>query len=262
MHTCHRLITALGAVFATALLAQVATAAENDAPVSDAPVYELRIYTCEPGKLEPLLDRFRNHTMRIFEKHGMENVAYWVPTDEPKKSNTLIYILRHKSSDAAKASWQAFRDDPEWRAVAKASAEQHGKILARRPDSRYMTATDYSPKVTPPKENAVYELRIYTAAEGKLDALHDRFRQHTDAIFKGHGMTSTGYWAPRDAEAGNIMLYVLEYPDREAARDSWKAFFADPEWKKVAKQTQKDGRLVTKVESTYMVPTDFSPTAN
>ncbi|QDU37933.1 hypothetical protein Mal4_22520 [Maioricimonas rarisocia] len=256
MHTCYRLTTVLGAVFATALLAQVATAAEDDAPV-----YELRIYTCEPGKLDPLLDRFRSHTMRIFEKHGMENVAYWVPTDEPKKSNTLIYILRHKSSDAAKASWQAFREDPEWRAVAKASAEQHGKILAERPYSLYMTATDYSPNVTPPKSDAIYELRVYTAAEGKLDALHDRFRQHTDAIFKGHGMASTGYWAPRDAEAGDIMLYVLEYPNREAAKASWKAFFADPNWKKVAEETQKDGRLVSKVESTYMVPTDFSPTA-
>lgn len=256
MITVHRLTAFLGAIAVMALMAPLATADDQETPV-----YELRIYTCEPGKLEPLLDRFRSHTMRIFEKHGMTNVAYWVPTDEPKKSNTLVYLLRHDSSEAAKKSWQAFREDPEWRAVAKASQEQHGKILAERPYSLYMTATDYSPTVTAPKEDAVYELRVYTAADGKLDALHDRFRQHTDAIFKSHGMTSVGYWSPRDEEAGNVMLYVLEYPSRDAAKASWKAFFTDPEWKKVAAETQKDGRLVTKVESTYMAPTDFSPTA-
>ena len=84
----------------------------------DSPVYELRVYTCEPGKLEALHSRFRNHTMKIFEKHGIKNIAYWTPTEGDKASNTLVYLLEHKSRAAADESWMGFRNDAEWKAVA------------------------------------------------------------------------------------------------------------------------------------------------
>ena len=89
--------------------------------IASAEVYELRTYTTNEGKLDDLNARFRDHTMRLFRKHGMESVGYWVPVDEPKSKNTLIYILRHKSRDAARASWKAFLSDPEWRKVARES---------------------------------------------------------------------------------------------------------------------------------------------
>src|SRR3977135_1000523 len=76
---------------------------------SATPVYELRVYHAYEGKLEDLLRRFREHTVKLFEKHGMKNVAYWTPLDEPAKSNTLIYILQHASREASEASWKAFR---------------------------------------------------------------------------------------------------------------------------------------------------------
>jgi hypothetical protein len=107
-------------------------------------VYELRTYTTEPGRLPALNARFKNHTMRLFEKHGMKNGLYWVPTDEKLKDNTLIYFVSHDSMDAAKKSWSDFINDPEWKAVAEAS-EKDGKILAKRPEAVYMTLTDYSP---------------------------------------------------------------------------------------------------------------------
>ena len=106
-------------------------------------VFELRTYTAPDGKLPDLQARFRNHTMRIFERHGMRNVGYWVPQDAPNKDNTLIYIISHESREAAKKSWAAFGADPEWQKVAKES-QMNGKIVAGI-TSVYMDATDYSP---------------------------------------------------------------------------------------------------------------------
>jgi hypothetical protein len=106
-------------------------------------VYELRTYTAPEGKLPDLQARFRNHTMRIFERHGMKNVGYWVPQDAPAKDNTLIYIISHESREAAKKSWAAFAQDPEWQKVNKES-NANGKILAGVV-SVYMDPTDYSP---------------------------------------------------------------------------------------------------------------------
>ena len=88
-----------------------------------------------------------HHTIAIFKKHGMESVAYWHPMDDPDKKDTLIYIIRHKSADAAKASWDAFKVDPDWKKVAKES-QVDGRILAKRPDAVYMKATSWSPHIT------------------------------------------------------------------------------------------------------------------
>ena len=106
-------------------------------------VYELRTYTTLDGRLPALETRFREHTMQIFEKHGMKNVGYWIPQDEPKHSNTLVYIISHESRAAAKANWAAFVADPEWKEVAKAS-EADGKIV-QKVESVYLDAASYSP---------------------------------------------------------------------------------------------------------------------
>lgn len=106
-------------------------------------VFELRTYTASPGKLSDLEARFRNHTVGLFEKHGMTNVGYWVPTDEPLSENTLIYVLEHESRDAAQASWDAFRADPDW-VEARAESERNGR-LAANVEAVFMQATDYSP---------------------------------------------------------------------------------------------------------------------
>jgi hypothetical protein len=105
----------------------------------------------------------------------------------------------------------------------------------------------------------VFELRTYTAPEGKLGALEARFRDHTRRIFDRHGMTSIGYWVPQDAPASqNTLIYILAHPSREAAKKNWADFGADPEWQKVSAESQKDGRIVTKVDSVFMDALDFS----
>ena len=105
-------------------------------------VYELRIYHAAPGKLDELLARFRDHTDKLFERHGMKSVAYWTPIDEPQKSNTLIYILSHESREAATKSWAAFRADPEW-VKAKADSEAAGP-LTTSVTRVWLTPTEWS----------------------------------------------------------------------------------------------------------------------
>jgi hypothetical protein len=112
-------------------------------PQSRAMVYELRVYHTYEGKLDDLLSRFREHTMQLFEKHGIKNVAYWTPTDDPLKGKTLFYIIAHPSREAATANWQAFRDDPEWKSVQEKS-EANGKLV-EKVDSTFLTLTDFSP---------------------------------------------------------------------------------------------------------------------
>ena len=106
-------------------------------------VYELRTYTVLPGRLPALHKRFAEHTMKLFEKQGMRNEMYWVPTDDARKDNTLVYILSHDSQEAADRSWKAFQADPEWIKVRDAS-EADGKILAKAPERVYMKLTEYS----------------------------------------------------------------------------------------------------------------------
>ena len=108
--------------------------------------------------------------------------------------------------------------------------------------------------------NRVFELRTYTAPEGKLGDLHKRFRDHTMRIFQKHGMTNIGYWQPQDEpRAANTLIYIISHPSREAAKASWAAFSADPEWKKVSAESQVNGRIVEKVDSVFMNATDYSP---
>ena len=108
-------------------------------------------------------------------------------------------------------------------------------------------------------QNRVYELRTYTCNEGKLEALKTRFRDHTIEIFKRHGMESIGYWVPQDGEKSKTtLIYVLAFPSREAATKSWDAFKNDPEWKKVAADSEANGKIVKSVESVFMDPADFS----
>ena len=107
-------------------------------------VFEIRTYYTHPGRLDALHKRFREHTMKMFEKHGMTNVAYWTFEDSPARENTLIYVISHASREQAKANWAAFGADPEWKKIAAASEADGGKIVAKV-DSVFVDATDYSP---------------------------------------------------------------------------------------------------------------------
>ena len=134
----------IGAAFVAGFLARGVVPGETAAHAQAAgKVYELRTYTAPEGKLEELHARFRNHTMRIFQKHGMQNIVYFRPQDAPLSQNTLVYLIAHSSREAAKASWAAFQKDPEWQKVASES-QVNGKIVASV-QSMFLDPTDYSP---------------------------------------------------------------------------------------------------------------------
>ncbi|MBP6822780.1 MAG: NIPSNAP family protein [Acidobacteria bacterium] len=111
------------------------------------------------------------------------------------------------------------------------------------------------------KDGKCYELRTYYAATGKLEDLHKRFRDHTIALFKKHGMEVVGFWGPTDKEKGseNTLVYLMAYPNRAARDAAWKAFGADPEWQKARTESEKNGKLTDKVESVILGATDYSP---
>ena len=110
------------------------------------------------------------------------------------------------------------------------------------------------------KDNRLFELRTYTTHEGKLKALHARFRDHTNAIFKSHGMQLVGYWTPTDKKTSeNTLVYILAYPNMESRTKAWRAFLRDPKWQKAFKASRKDGPIVKKVTSQFLSPTDYSP---
>lgn len=110
---------------------------------NESTVFELRTYTSYEGKLPEMLARFRDHVMKLFQKHGMTNVAYWVPQDVPASQNTLIYVLSHPSREAAKQNWDSFRNDPEWQKV-RDETEANGKLVLKI-DSVFMNPAEFSP---------------------------------------------------------------------------------------------------------------------
>ena len=230
---------------------------------SSAPVYELRTYTSPEGKRDALIARFRDHTVKLFEKHGMKNVGYWVPADaKDGGENKLIYLLEHKSREAADASWKAFGADPVWKDVNKKTTV-NGKIVSKV-ESVYLTPTDYSKKMTAGAKKGgaerVFELRTYTTPEGKLGNLDSRFRDHTVKLFEKHGITNLGYFHPTDADkgAGKTLIYFLAHNSRDAAAASFKAFREDADWTKARIASEKDGKITAKVESLFLKPVDFS----
>ncbi len=137
----HMILTGLALSAALGCAAWMSRSAQADPPQQgDTTVYELRTYTTNEGRLPALHKRFRDHTMRIFEKHGIKNIGYWTPLD---KENTLVYIIAHKSREAADKSWAAFRDDPQWKKAYQESIAD-GKIV-KKVERQFLSPTDYSP---------------------------------------------------------------------------------------------------------------------
>ena len=123
-----------------------------------------------------------------------------------------------------------------------------------------LTAIADDKPATSPGNERVFEIRTYYTHEGRLPALNKRFREHTCDLFKKHGMELIGFWTPIDEKDGKSekLVYILAYPSREAAAASWKAFQSDPEWIKARDASEADGKIVKKVESVYLNPTDYS----
>jgi hypothetical protein len=222
----------------------------------DSRFFELRIYYCHPGRLDALIQRFQNHTTKIFEKHGMENIGYWVPTTNDK--NALYYILAFPSKEAKEKSWAAFIADPQWKEV-QSKSEESGKIIETIV-SIPMTASEIMPKLKPGKGSGrLFELRTYTCLPGRLPNLTTRFEDHTLKLFEKQGMENLMYFNTVEKDGAQPKLvYLLAHKNQDEATKSWAAFRADPVWIAARDASEKDGKIVEKVESVYMTPLSFS----
>lgn len=236
----------------------------SPAAEKEARVYEMRTYYAPAGKLDALNARFKNHTVRLFEKHGLHNVAYFTPIDN--KENKLVYFLSFPSKAARDKSFKEFVADPEWK-KAHAESEKDGKLVDRI-DSRFLTETEYSPvlKIEQGKEPRVFELRTYTASKGNLGNLNDRFKNHTIKLFEKHGMTNLIYWnvLKGEKDADDLLVYLLAHKSKDAAAKSFDAFRKDADWLAARKASEeKGGGSLTAekngVVSEFLVPTDYSP---
>ncbi len=137
-------ILSVGLLTLAILTTSPVTAQTSPSVAKDSRCFELRTYVAAPGKFEAMNARFRDHTCKLFKKHGMELVGFWIPEDKDKGAeNTMVYLLAHKSRTDAKKSWAAFVNDPEWK-KARDESEANGKLVDKV-ESVYLSATDYSP---------------------------------------------------------------------------------------------------------------------
>lgn len=248
------------------LLAATATPAS----AADTRLFEMRVYYAAEGKLDALNARFRDHTLKLFTKHGITNLGYFIPAKNTE--NKLVYFLAYADRSARDAAWKAFGSDPEWKAAQKAS-EVNGKLITKV-ESAFLTATDYGVLAEAKSYGkGVFELRTYTTEAGRLDDLNARFRDHTLKLFEKHGMTNMTYWnlaadqkgAKNPYVAGNTLIYLLHHESEAAAKASFDAFRADPAWiaAKEASEKKAGGSLTVAqpngVKSEFLVPTDYSP---
>ncbi len=223
--------------------------------------FEMRTYYTNEGKLDALNERFRQHTTALFTRHGMTNIGYWMPVENPERK--LIYLLSYPNSGAREAAWKAFVADPEWIA-AKAASEVDGPLVAKI-DSVLLAQTDFSPEMKLVEATHAFELRTYTCTSGNLPALLKRFREHTVNLFSKHGMKHFGYFVPIAGQPGaeDTLVYFLAHASKEAAANSFGAFRTDAEWIKAksASETAAGGSLTTPdgVKSEFLTATDYSP---
>jgi hypothetical protein len=228
------------------------------------PVYEMRVYYAAPGKLDALNARFKDHTVKLFEKHGLTNVGYFVPVGD-NKAGKLVYFISAPSKERRDRSFKEFLADPDWK-KAFAESEKDGKLVSKM-ESTFLAATDYSPvlKVEKGKDDRVFELRTYTATKGNLGHLNARFKDHTIKLFEKHGMTNVVYWNVLKGQKGDdtMLVYMLSHRSQNAAKKSFDAFRMDPAWvaARKASEAKAGGSLTEKdgVVSEFLVPADYSP---
>jgi len=219
--------------------------------------FELRTYYTHDGRMPALISRFQNHTLQIFERHGMTNIGYWVASSD---SNKLMYILAYPNREARDQAWKDFSADPEWQKVATDS-EKDGKIVAKV-ESVFMTLADFSPALIVSDNHnpsRVFELRMCTMLPGKFPDIVKRSANQTKALFSKHGMTNVAYWISAEGEGQQPrLIYILAHASEEAAKQSFANVRVDPEWMKVKAKLEKNVAFTDKIESQYMKPLVFS----
>ena len=244
------------ALMLTAIVA--APAAEKDTRI-----YLLSSMTAKPGKLEEIHALIRDRLMPQLAKLGLPTLGVFVPVEN--SAGKVVSISAFANAEAA----EKFKDAVENDAEIKTQLAQLHELAddTQKEPPRVLTATDFSPavKVAAGPDARVFELRTYTTTPGNLPLLHARFRDHTLALFTKHGMTNLWYWqlTPEQKDAANTLVYLLAHASVEAAKASFDAFRADPDWIAARKASEEKGggslTVPDGVKSVFLKATDYSP---
>lgn len=218
--------------------------------------FEMRKYYANPGKLPDLVKRFEEHTLRLFEKSGMENLMYFVPVEN--EDNSLTYILGYPDQKARDRMWDKFANDPEWQAAKKAS-EVNGPLV-KSVDQTFMRLAPGLNDLPKQQPSGVFQLRKYTCFDGRLGNLIVRFQNHTQALFDKQGLKNYPYWVTVERDGSQPRLvYLLGDKDLPTFERAWQNFVKDPAWAKAKNESELDGKIVENVEAVYLKSLPFSP---
>lgn len=218
--------------------------------------FEMRTYTVHEGKMPDLIQRFQNHTRTLFAKHGIESVAYFLSEAQPEQQ--LTFILGYPSAAERDIRWGNFANDPEWKAVAKAS-EANGPIV-QKVDQVFMVWAKGLNAAKAPRPSGVFQLRTYHLLPGRLDAIQARFRDHTQALFEKQGLSNYPYWITVEKEGvQSKLVYLIGNQNKEEFNAAFGRFVADPEWIKVRDASEVSGKIVEKIDSHFYTALPFSP---
>lgn len=218
--------------------------------------FEVRKYYANPGKLPDLIKRFQNHTVALFEKSGMENIAYFVPVEN--NDNSMTYILGYPDEATRDRMWDKFMNDPEWKKAYQESIVD-GALVAKI-DQTFMTLAPGLNDRMMPTSSGVFQLRIYTCYDGRIDNLIARFKDHTQELFERQGLKNYPYWLTSEKEGGQSKLvYLLGHEDQAAFEAAFQRFLKDPDWVAARDASEADGKIVEKVDATFFKTLPFSP---
>lgn len=222
---------------------------------SNSTYFEIRKYYANEGKLPDLIRRFEDHTMKLFEKSGMENIVYFLPAENT--DNSLTYILGYPDEKSRDRMWKKFASDTEWQ-KAKMESEVNGGLV-KSVDQTFMTLAKGLNETSKPQGAGIFQLRTYTCYDGKLDELITRFKDHTQDLFEKQGMVNYPYWITVEKEGKQPKLvYLLADKDQATFEKDFQNFLKDSAWVKARDASEADGKIVERVDAVFFKTLPFS----
>lgn len=218
--------------------------------------FEMRTYTAHEGKMPDLIKRFENHTLKLFKKNGIENVAYFISEENPEK--TLTFILGYPDEASRDVLWNKFANDPVW--VAARTASEANGPLVQKVDQTFMVWANNLNDHKKPKPSGILQMRTYYCLPGRIENIQTRFRDHTRDLFARQGLKNYPYWLTVEKDGSQPKLvYILGHDSKEAYNEAFKRFVADPDWIKARDASEADGKIVEKIDAVFYKALPFSP---
>ncbi|RAI88420.1 NIPSNAP family protein [Algoriphagus yeomjeoni] len=225
--------------------------------LSDTSTYfEIRKYYANEGKLPDLIKRFQDHTLSLFEKSGMENIAYFLPVNN--EDNSLTYILGYPDEKSRDVMWGRFLNDPEWKKAYEES--RVNGALVKSIDQTFMKLAPGLNETPIPQASGIFQMRIYTCFDGRLDNLITRFKDHTQELFAEQGLKNYPYWITVEKDGSQPKLvYLLGDRNQASFEANFQNFAKDPAWIKAKEMSEADGKIVENVDAVFFKTLPFSP---